>query len=170
MPYKSLYENEWLSLRDTDGYIYSHETKGNGKKVAILVVDSDKPGKVIGRYENNNAHFDGLQLASITGTVEKDDPLSTAVMEVDEEAGYFIKEDDLIPLGTVKPSKSADTVCHLYVVDVAGKSQHEPEGDGSEGEQGAYVKWITAKEAVECKDPLMSVLLMRYNLLSNKEL
>jgi 8-oxo-dGTP pyrophosphatase MutT (NUDIX family) len=165
---KILYDNEWLSLIDSDGYIYSHEVKGDGKKVAILVVDSQNPGKVLGRYENTPAHGDGIQLASITGTVEDDDPLSTAVMETDEEAGFFVDEDELIELGIVRPSKSADTTCYLYAVDVAGKTQHEPEGDGSSGEQGAYVKWISAQDAVECKDPLMSVMLMRYALMQEK--
>ena len=42
---KELYHNKWLSLFQVGNYVYSHETRSNGKLVALLVVDSKKPGR-----------------------------------------------------------------------------------------------------------------------------
>ena len=90
---KVLYENKWLSLCEVDGYVYSHESRSNGRLVAILVIDSKKhPGQVYGRFEACPAHFDGRQLTSITGGVEKDDPMATAIMELEEEGSVKVKE------------------------------------------------------------------------------
>jgi len=163
MPAKDLYKNDWLSLKEMDGYIYSHESRSNGKIVAILVVDSEKhPGEVLGRYEDCPPHEDGITLTSITGGVEDDDVEGTAVMELKEEAGYVADETELIPLGTVRPTKSTDTTVYLFGIDVKGKEQGEAEGDGSEGEKGAYTDWVTEKEAVDCKDPLVATMIARW--------
>lgn len=166
---KELYRNRWISLRQTeDGYTFSNETRCNGVTAAILIVDSRSyPGEVLGRYEVCPAHFDGMALASFTGGVETGNPFATAIHEIKEEAGYEAEINDLVYLGTCRPSKSADTVTHLFAWDARGQLPGPIEGDGSAGEVGAYTGWVTQEEAFKCKDPLMSVLLGRY-LLSQK--
>lgn len=164
---KTLFENRWLSLKETEGYIFSHESRCQGNIVAILVYDSSKPDMVLGRYERCPAHFDGIQLASFTGGVEKGDVLATAVMEIKEEAGYDAKKEELIYLGTCRPSKSSDTVVHLVSWDANGKIQGEASGDGSEGEKDSYSKWIDKSVALSCQDPLMLVLLVRKDYVRN---
>lgn len=162
---KTLYNNEWLSLKEIDGYVYSHEKRCDGKVVAILVVDSkDHKGEVLGRFEKVPAHFDEVSACSITGGYEHGDkPVDTAIRELLEEAGYEATRDEMISLGTVRPTKSCDTITHLFAVDVAGKKQTKPEGDGSDGEKDAYVEWISVKDGVACKDPLVSTMIIRYN-------
>jgi len=162
---KELYHNKWLSLYQTGNYIYSHESRSNGKLVAVLVVDSTRPGKVFGRIELCPAHFDGFQLTSITGGVEHDDPVTTALHELDEEAGLKADKHDLIPLGTVRPSKSADTTVYLYMYDAKGQKPGEAKGDGSEGEQGAYCDWVSEADAINCKCPFMATMIARKALL-----
>lgn len=164
--FNTLYSNEWLDLRETDGYVYSHESRCGGKIVCILVVDRNRDGMVLGRYEVVPCHFspdDSEELVSITGGVENDDPVATAIMEVREEAGYTITKEDLNFLGEYHPSKSADTTAFLYWVDVAGKPQQKPEGDGSEGEKHCRVEWMEIGDAVQsCVDPLFFTCLLKY--------
>lgn len=159
--FKELFQNKWLSLRQVENYIYSHESRSAGKLVAVLVIDSTLPGQVMGRFEDTPCHFDGLTLTSITGGVENDDPLTTAVHELKEEAGFDAHPIELVSLGTVMPSKSADTVVYLYLFDALGRQPGQAEGDGSEGEVGAYCKWVTEAEAIQCKCPLMVTMLAR---------
>jgi hypothetical protein len=68
----------------------------------------------------------------------------------------------MVALGTVRPSKSTDTIVHLFGVDVAGKKQSKPEGDGSDGEKDAYVEWISVEDGIKCKDPLVATMIARY--------
>ncbi len=172
---KVLYNNEWLQLKETsEGYIYSHESRCNGHIVAMLVIDPSRREPILGRYERTPAHYPGaaewkdvpLELASITGGVDKGmTPREAAVMETKEEAGYKVTDDDLIDLGTVKPSKSADTIVHLYAVEVKDQSRGDAEGDGSKGEQDAYCDWVSVDSALQSKDPLLSALVTRYFML-----
>ncbi len=129
----------------------------------MLVYDSSRPDTVLGRFEICPAHGDPEpQLCAITGGVEKGKtPLEAAIKELREEAGYCADEIDLEPLGEIRPSKSADTRIHLYAFDASGKVQHEITGDGSFYERGAYCQWVTRKQAIWCKDPLMAVMLAR---------
>jgi len=162
MEKKLLHKTEWLSLYDTEGYVYCHETRANGKLVAVLIVDSSRPGMVLGRYEKCPPHDDDIELCSLTGCVEGDDPVATAVMEVDEEAGYNIEPSELVELGTLRPAKNCDTKMFLYAVDVNGKDSHEAKGDGTKWEETSHTNWVSLKDAIECKDPLMGVMIARH--------
>ena len=158
-----LYENHYLSLKKRGNYIYSHESRANGKLVAILVYDSSRPDAVLGRYEICPAHEDtSPQLCAITGGVEKGrTPIESAITELREEAGYCADESNLEPLGEVRPSKSADTLTYLYAFDANGKVQHKVTGNGSEYERGAYCKWVSKEQAIWSKDPLMALMIAR---------
>jgi len=156
---KELFHNEWLSVKETpDGYVYSHETRCNGKIVAILVYKEDE---FLGRFEICAAHSPNIELCAITGGVEKDDPLMTAIHELKEEAGIDAVPEELTDLGTVRPSKSADTVVYLYALFGGNKILGEAKGDGSVGERGSYCKWCPAENIATCKDPLVSTMLIR---------
>ena len=160
--YKTLLKGEWLEMRETDNYAYAHEVKVDAKKVALLVIDTEKPDQVLGRYEKVPPHFDEIGLVSITGGVEEgDDFLDCAVAELMEETGYEAKRNEFLDLGTCFPSKMMDSFFHMYAVDVSGKEASNPEGDGSEGEKTAYVKWVSVDDAIMCKDPLMATLIIR---------
>ncbi len=167
--------DEWLQLRKTpDGYTYAHEIRCHGQIVGVLVFRTDDEHKpILGRYERNPALRDmsvpmdyyniPVDLASITGGVEEGQcPCETAIMEIGEEAGYFVKEEQLIDLGTVRPSKGMDTTVHLFAVDVTGMEQGEAKGDSSQGEEDAHTGWISIDDAVACRDPLMATMIARY--------
>lgn len=170
---KELYKNEWLSLKETDdGYVYSHEEKCNGQIVAILVFlenEIEEIEQILGRFEIVPCHNDGCTLVSITGGVENGEIKKTAILELEEEAGILAKEDDLISLGTVRPSKSTDSIVYLFGVNGDNKISVTPRGDGSEGEKHAYCKWITPVMVAKSKDPLLSTMLLRYLLRKNKK-
>jgi 8-oxo-dGTP pyrophosphatase MutT (NUDIX family) len=172
MGHKTLYADKWLELRQTeDGYTYSHDGAGagDGQKVAVLVLHPEN-GMVLGRYEYTPCHKPGIKLCSITGGVQNNDPLTTAIHELDEEAGIKTTPDLLVSLGTVWPSKSSDTVCHLFALMWNGEINENPAGDGSEGEKGAQVKWVHPLDAMACDDPLMPTLMSRVHVLRLSQL
>jgi 8-oxo-dGTP pyrophosphatase MutT (NUDIX family) len=167
MNFKTLFENKWLELRETeDGYVYSHDgpSAGDGHKVAVCVV---KPNgeDVLGRYEYTPCQAQGIKLCSITGSVENKDPISTAIHELQEEAGIKATPEQLLDLGEVWPSKSSDTICHLYGLVYDGEINDKPEGDGSIGERGATVKWVNVIEAMAANDPLLPTMLARISIM-----
>lgn len=161
---KVLYSGNWLSIIERDGwYVFSQETTSKGV-VYVLVVDRSREKPILGRFEICPAHGDKSQtLTSITGGVNiKREPLDVAVEEVYEEAGYRVSPEQVVALGKVNLTKSTDTIGHLYAVDVTGIEQGEAPGDGSFGEIGSYCDWVSVDEARECKCPVMSTLLLRY--------
>jgi len=164
---KILYENEWLSLQETpDGYTFLHENRCNGI-VAVIVYTTDEMGidKILGRWETNPAHKDGMNLCAITGGIEEGiKPEEMAVVELSEEAGINTVPETLKFLGQVKPYKAADTTAYLYALDWTGNDdniERNPKGDGSSGEQGAYVDWIDLDTALHCKDALLHSMMLK---------
>lgn len=137
------------------------------------------------RFERNPAHdlrevYEDIpfEMCSITGGLEASKSVrETALHELHEEAGVKIhtakdplvgKEPgavtgyDLVPLGTCRPSKSADTTVALFTVDLGDVPREEAKGDGSQGEQGAYCDWRGSRDVIDSKDPLAHVSLLRF--------
>lgn len=161
---KILYSGKWLSIIERDGwYVFSQETNSKGV-VYILIVDREEEKPILGRFEICPAHKDETQtLTSITGGINiKREPIKVAVEEIYEEAGYRVSPEQLVSLGKVNLTKSSDTIGHLYVVDVTGLERGEAPGDGSFGEIDSYCDWISISEAIWCKCPVFSTLLLRY--------
>jgi len=171
-----LFANEWLSVRETPGgYTYVHQEKSNGAGVAVLAYRWDAKHtpkgwrggnlEIVGRFEECPPHRDGLALTSLTGMLEEgEDPLNTAVRELWEEAGIQVSPGDMKPLGTVKPSKASDTVMHLFSVDVGEALLGKGVGDGTRGEANAYCRWVSRQAAIDSKDALLSVMILRSTL------
>lgn len=168
-----LYANEWLSLyklvdpdNGINGYVYSHETRCNGKIVALLPYR-----KVQGDISDPLGHYEFLlrkevtpcwhktasMVSAITGGCDDGDRVwVTAQHELLEEAGYEAAIDEFIVLGSCRGTKSTDTMFYLFGIDVTEKEQGVACGDGSELEAKAHCFWVeTIDEAV---DPLVYVL------------
>lgn len=148
----TLYNNEWLQLKDKNGYIYSHEVRCNGSIVLVL------PYRVMGdscaflvRDEVTPCWSDGPTRSAITGGVESMDPGEDAVREVKEESGYSILRSQLEFLGKCRASKSSDTYYFLYAVDVGELTPEEAEGDGSVNDKAPSV-WVTGQELCQLED------------------
>lgn len=162
-----LYHNKWLSLKEiksdlTKSYIYSHETRCDGKIVSILPYRRTAWGidllfrNEITPYWNNGKAV----LSTITGGVETDNPKDDVIRELEEEAGYTVSFP--IPLGTCYGAKSSDTVYYLYTVDLTGFTEPERiDGDGSKLEAAAYCLWKPNYAIIQCDDPLGSVMYVR---------
>jgi len=170
----TLHETKWMSLMSTpDGFIYGHlnmQRDGNG--VAVLVYKTDDQGRVthlLGRYEKNPAHADGIALTSITGGVDLDMDEEAAVeQELREEAGIDLKKQrgwKLYDLGTCVPSKFLDQHYHLYALDATGLELGAAEGDGTDGEKEAYCRWEYPHVVLGCKCPLVALMAMRSGIL-----
>jgi 8-oxo-dGTP pyrophosphatase MutT (NUDIX family) len=175
--HEMLYHNRWVSLvklvapnYGVDGYVYSHETRCNGKVVAVLPYRVNDSGpeprlEVLLRDEITPCwSLDESQLSAITGGWEKGDDEDcrlTADRELWEEAGY--RAPHLFTLGTCRGTKSSDTVYHLFGVCLTGVPRTgDGHGDGSTLEARATCRWVTPEElAVRTVDPLASVLWLR---------
>ena len=159
---KVLAKNEWLSLRETDGYVYAHEEKSDGMGVAVLA-SRWPPLQIVGRIERCPCHFDDFALCSLTGQIDAgESPLATAVRELFEEAGITAGPDEFEALGQVRPGKATDTTMHLFAVNIGpDRDIGRGPGDGTKGEEGAYCQWIDYAKAVMSKDPLLATMAAR---------
>lgn len=168
----TLFKGKWVEVREKNGYEYLHNTWCNGVGVAIVPFKKDENGQTIylGRYENNSAHGTTTpQLCSITGGYDNSDKFTIeqcVLNELEEEGGFRATVNNLIPLGSCKPSKASDGVNHLFAIDldVAKAQEVEATGDGTGGEVGAYCEWVTKKQAIECQDPLFAQMISRLEL------
>lgn len=176
MAKKLLFENEWLSVYEHDGwYIAAHESRcEKGELVAILPFVLDKYGaveKVLGRYEECPAHGDGMALCAITGGVDHgSNPVDAVIKELWEEGGFRADAGDLVDLGTIRPIASSDATVYLYGIDVTEDEHLRREdsiGDGTKGEEGAYCDWVELEEAIACKSSNMIAMVARLALYIN---
>jgi hypothetical protein len=61
----------------------------------------------------------------------------------------------------VRPSKSTDTIVYLFAINVTGKNQTPPPGDGSRFEAGASVTWVDYEQSLPTTDPLFVTAITR---------
>ena len=146
---KVLYDNEWLQLREDEGYIYSHESRCNGSIVVVLPyrrVGKDA-WEFLVRDEVTRCWSEQPTRSAITGGVDTSEPLEDAVRELQEEAGYDIAPDKFEFLGKCRGSKSSDTYYYLYAVDVAGV-----EPGVATGEDKAPIVWLWGSDMCKLED------------------
>ncbi len=163
---QTLYQNQCLALIDRDGYTFIHEVRCDGIIISLLPFhQTGGRVKYLARREVCPAHGPEAEQCSITGGLIPGQSVEeTAVQELWEEAGYRIEAAELIALGQVRPSKSADTTVYLFAVDVTNKAQSPPPGDGSRWEVGASVEWVAYEAGLEIADPLFVTALARLGL------
>jgi 8-oxo-dGTP pyrophosphatase MutT (NUDIX family) len=167
---ETLLDNEWLSLRvvrepdrGVNGYVYSHESRCQGRIVAVLPYATTKPGgrRYLVKSEMTPCWSLDQVLSAITGGYEGGDIADDAVREMLEETGYEITRDELIPLGESYASKSTDTVYTLFSVNLTGKTAGEALGDGSRLESESAAIWCTTERLAQLRDPQLHVMHMR---------
>lgn len=163
---QTLYENNFLAIREESGYYYYHMTRTDGRLVAILP-HRLRAGErqYLARVEICPAHSLEPDLYAITGGVTPGEaPLEAAVRELGEEAGYHMSAADFRHLGSVRPSKQADTIADLFAVDVTGRRQRAITGDGTRWEQGASVQWVSFEQGLAIADPLFIAAMVRVHM------
>jgi 8-oxo-dGTP pyrophosphatase MutT (NUDIX family) len=161
---KVVYQDEWISIIDRNGYKFLHEQRCNGQIVAILPVrDSDNGIEFLLRKEICPPHGDESQLCCLTGGYD-DDSISvddTMVKELKEEAGYEVSTSKLVSLDWVYNSKAADTKVHLYTIDLTGVEQGIATTDGTELEKLASAEWCDLDDVMNCNDSYVLSILAR---------
>ena len=157
-----LYDNQWVQLKDRDGYIFSHEVRCNGSIVLIL------PYRRVGvdgweflvRDEVTPCWDSEPTRSAMTGGIEDTDPGEDAIRELEEEAGYSATREELHFLGKCRASKSSDTYYYLYTIDLAGKTPGAALGDGSKNDAAPSV-WISGDALLELEDAQAITAYMR---------
>jgi len=160
---KVLFRNQYLALIERNGYTFSREVRCDGILVSILPFRaSSNEMEFLARLEVCPAHGPDLERCSITGGVEPEKSIEeSARQELLEEAGYQVGVDDLINLGQVHPSKSADTIVHLFAVNVTGIPQFTASGDGTRFEANASVEWLDYDQSIQIADSLFVTAITR---------
>ena len=162
---KELFRNQFLAVINRQEYTFVREVRCDGIVVALLPFRANTTGQPIeflARLEVCPAHGPAPEQCSITGGLEPEQRVEeAAVQELWEEAGYRATENELISLGKVRPSKALDTTVYLFAVDVTGKKQLPPPGDGSRFEANATVEWVTYSQGINIADPLFVTALTR---------
>jgi len=162
-----IFRGNWIALcRTPDGYEYTKSWRIGTGCVAVLGYTKDR---VLGRFEICPPHEDPEPaLCALTGGVDpKESPRQAAVRELMEESGFKVDIADMTPIGSVRPSKSSDTVVNLFAVKLDPtpeqlKEKCIGEGDGSVFEQGSYCRFVDPKEAILSKDPTLATMTARY--------
>jgi 8-oxo-dGTP pyrophosphatase MutT (NUDIX family) len=156
-----LFQSDWLAIKTTPGgYEYMSQMKSD-EGVAVLAFRRN-PLQFVGRYEEIPPHRDGIALCSLTGMVDAGEhPTQTAVRELFEEAGIQVGYDEMMGLGSVRPSKASDYVIHIFAVDIGDRDIGRGPGDGTQSEKDAYCQWIDYDEAIESKDPTLATSVAR---------
>jgi hypothetical protein len=166
-----LFTNKWTEVRKKDGWhVYSHARWINGIAVAVLGFRRLHSGKdyfeYLGRFENIPTHSPEPILCSITGGYDNGHKYSLvecALNELREEGGYDAPIEAVMNLGQVFPSKSSDTIQHIYAVDLdhPGVKPCDATTDGTRGEFGSYAKWVSEDDIIYSSDPLNHTMLLR---------
>ncbi len=172
---QELYANPWLSLKTVvapekgiGGYVFSHEESCQGIKVAVLPYRKTTSGmQFLVKSEVTPCWGLDPVKSAVTGGYEGEDVKQDAVREMLEETGYLITEHMLQDLGTCYASKSADTVYHLFAVDVTDLEQGEALGDGTRLESEALCFWLFLKDTAEIQDAQFQAMVLRLMLASS---
>ncbi len=90
-------------------------------------------------------------LEVVAGSVEgQDNPTQTAIREVEEEAGFQIREDQLVTIGRCYPSPGGTSErIILYAADVADSPRHSHGGGLSEEEEDIQVVELSFQETLD---------------------
>lgn len=163
-----VFKNEWITVKQfsdeklgVKAYYFSHDTRSDGQSIAILPFRKLVNGGIEFLLKGDiiPAWGEKIQLCSITGAVEQPSSKEAAIIELDEEVGYTVIEDELISLGTCFGHKGSDTINHLYTVDLTEKFAHEAKGDGYEKKLGNESHWVGKLNDVQ--DPLVAIMAWR---------
>lgn len=168
-----LYETPWLALctmsdpeAGVSGYVYSRETRCQGRIVAVLpyrVMPRGHrwPREYLARVEVTPCWGMTPNVSAVTGGYEGGDIRDDAVREVLEETGYAVTREALIDLGESFGTKSTDTVYSLYAVDVTDLDQGEAVGDGSVLESQGGTRWLAPEALAQVRDPQVALMYLR---------
>jgi hypothetical protein len=155
-----LFDTPWLQVRQRDGwytFVHTHNTV-----VYVLPYRHSTSGlELLARFEICPAHSPTHEQTSISGQCPPDADLrQIAQQELHEEGGYRADTQQLCYLGALNLVKFADTVGHLYAIDVTEMEQGPAPGDGSKGEIGSYCEWISREQARQTTCPVFLAMLV----------
>lgn len=168
-----IFETDWLSVKQDDSYIYSHEKRCNGQIIAVVPYRLVTPTNFYGlsipykeflfRKEICPAwDLNGLKKTCVTGGHDQPLIVQTAVKEILEETGYEVDTRQLVSLGKCQGVKSCDTTYYLFTVNLTDiKPNGDACGDGSVHEKLAENYWAKENEFVNTDDPIVGMIYTR---------
>jgi len=163
---KVLFDSKWHKIKQTDDeYQYIENVPG----VAVLPFRITDNGKEFLIRDEDNPLFDNY-ITIITGRIDEgEEPEDAAIRELEEEAGIKVEDrDKLQPLGNMIISKDHRFPERLYIIDVTGLEQKEPEGDGTGYEANSTNFWVDEegfrRYSLATEDSYLSTIACKYML------
>jgi 8-oxo-dGTP pyrophosphatase MutT (NUDIX family) len=163
-----LWSNDWMKVVQVDGWFTCYE-KLDG--ISVLILDP-LHNKILMRREYCPPYVEEkgqLALTSLTGGIEKKeynliDAYETAVKEVEEESGIKISKEDLSYHGSIYSTKASEHQTHLFSLEYDSNIPlpSDIKGDGTLGEEGAFVEWHDFEEVLlNTKSPCILSTIVR---------
>lgn len=166
---KTLFRSPWITVKEvkTDKFSYTYVSGDSDDKVFITIMPFRRVnGKLefLSRYELRPCwSLDSLKMTCVTGAMQENKtPAETAQAELQEETGYVCELDEIIPLGQSHVSKSSDSRCEFFTVDLTDKEPGEIHGDGSYLETLSKNHWTNQSTLIKkSEDCLTSAALLK---------
>jgi 8-oxo-dGTP pyrophosphatase MutT (NUDIX family)/5'(3')-deoxyribonucleotidase len=168
---KTLYTTEWIILKETDGgYIYTITKPG----VAILPIRQIGDHLEVLVRQQVSGLF-GETTTIVTGrSDEGEDPLQTAIRELQEETGIIVSDPtSFVQVGDLYYGKNnpiPDTLFFVFIEN-AKTSYEKPETDGTIFEEFSQNYWISEYELesllLVSEDPTLYSVLCKFLLLAS---
>lgn len=144
-----LHETKWVKLKESQNGFQFLERNGVNSIAILLIQKTNSLGwqalirhqPLIALSEVNDEVLDGCP---ITGSIDSDSKnyFDVAIKEAFEEAGYVLKQKDLVFLGTYIVGTQTNEECYMFVADVTDKTPtSDGEGDGTYFEAKSFNRW-----------------------------
>lgn len=153
--HKTLFDNEWLKVKQTKGGFTYAERKGVNS-IAFILLSKDANDKTsCGVIQEWKDPIEKFITTAFGGSIDKDEyknDLELLVQdEVREESGFEVPTEDIWYVGKVFCSTQMNQFVHLFIVRV-DKEKQGPKTTTNPTEMKAEIVWLAPKQLAKLED------------------
>jgi hypothetical protein len=153
--HQTVWENEWLKVKQTKGGFTYAERKGTNSVAFILYSKGSNEEQSCGVIQEWKDPIEKFITTAFGGSIDapefKNDLELLVKTEVQEESGYVVETEDIWYVGQVLVSTQMNQYCHLFVVRV-DKGSQGPKTTENPTEKEAEVVWLAPNQLAKLED------------------